>query len=264
MTEDLNQQLVELNQTLVATSREFSRQQTPERSDSATTVITAAATTSSSHTETQTESQTESHSEPKATENVDQSASFQALEEKYKSIVEQLEQRIDDLMREKNELVDENRRIIENMTSKLEQCQAYYENLSKQENEKWRAAFSNEEQQSNKLSRELARLKDHLVEMSDSYNKEAIQAEEREKLLRTQLSDAQNILQQQGANLETSSKEMEGRVEQLIQQNQELSGARDKLKEKLKQAEESFNHQVKVTKNLELVLERIQNGRIKI
>lgn len=260
MTEDLNQQLVELNQTLVATSREFSRQQTPERSDSATTVITAAAATSSSHNETQTESQIE----PKATENVDQtSASLQALEEKYKSIVEQLEQRIDDLMREKNELVDENRRIIENMTSKLEQCQAYYENLSKQENEKWRAAFANEEQQSNKLSRELARLKDHLVEMSDSYNKEAIQAEEREKLLRTQLSDAQNILQQQGANLETSSKEMEGRVEQLIQQNQELSGARDKLKEKLKQTEESFNHQVKVTKNLELVLERIQNGRIK-
>lgn len=53
---------------------------------------------------------------------------------------------------------------------------------------------------------------------------------------------------------------MEIRVEQLLQQNQELVIAKEKLKEKLKQAEENLNHQIKVTKNLELVLERLQNG----
>ena len=42
--------------------------------------------------------------------------------------------------------------------------------------------------------------------------------------------------------------------------NLEMKAERDKLKERLKQSEESLAHQVKVIKNLELVLERIQNG----
>jgi hypothetical protein len=57
---------------------------------------------------------------------------------------------------------------------------------------------------------------------------------------------------------------MEIRVEQLLQQNQELVITKEKLKEKLKQAEENLNHQIKVTKNLELVLERLQNGMFQI
>lgn len=40
--------------------------------------------------------------------------------------------------------------------------------------------------------------------MSDNYTKEAIQAEDREKQLRLALNDAQQLLQQQGSNLETS------------------------------------------------------------
>ena len=36
---------------------------------------------------------------------------------------------------------------------------------------------------------------------------------------------------------------------------------KEKLKEKLKQAEESLNHQEKIKKNLEMVLERVQNGK---
>ena len=57
------------------------------------------------------------------------------------------------------------------------------------------------------------------------------------------------------------SKEIEYRLEQATQLNQELKSERDKLKERVKQSEENLAHQVKVTKNLELVLERIQNGK---
>lgn len=54
---------------------------------------------------------------------------------------------------------------------------------------------------------------------------------------------------------------MELRFEQLNQSYQEIKNDRDKLKDRLKQSEENLNHQIKVTKNLELVLERLQNGK---
>lgn len=57
------------------------------------------------------------------------------------------------------------------------------------------------------------------------------------------------------------SKELEQKIESLNQTNQELKNERDKLKITLKKTEESLNHQIKVTKNLELVLERLQNGK---
>lgn len=53
---------------------------------------------------------------------------------------------------------------------------------------------------------------------------------------------------------------MEHRLESLNQTNQELKIEKDKLKERLKKTDESLSHQTKVTKNLELVLERLQNG----
>lgn len=252
MVEDLNQQIFELNKSLLDTSNAF-RQQTPERSPE---IVSKPVTVS---IDTQTEEQEE-------TKNLD--AEFiRQLEEKHqrlegdqKCLVEKLEQRIEALQRDKSELVDENRRMAAEMATRLEQTQSYYENLFKQENENVRGVLANEEQQKQKMSRELARLKEHLMEMSENYNKEAIQAEEREKQLRTALTEAQAALQQQGANLETSSKEMEIRVEQLVQQNQELLSSKEKLNEKLKQTEEGLNHQIKVTKNLELVLERLQSG----
>jgi hypothetical protein len=57
------------------------------------------------------------------------------------------------------------------------------------------------------------------------------------------------------------SKEMEQRLEIVSQTNAELKSERDKLREKLKQSEETLSHQVKVSKNLESVLERLQNGK---
>ena len=59
------------------------------------------------------------------------------------------------------------------------------------------------------------------------------------------------------------SKEMEQRLEIVSQTNAELKSERDKLREKLKQSEETLSHQVKVSKNLESVLERLQNGKWK-
>ena len=48
------------------------------------------------------------------------------------------------------------------------------------------------------------RLREHLVAMSDSYNKEAIQAEEREKQLRLALTEAEKRLEQFDENIDSS------------------------------------------------------------
>lgn len=53
---------------------------------------------------------------------------------------------------------------------------------------------SEEAAQIEKLKAELSRLRNHLIEVSETFNKEAIMAEEREKELRNELSEARTLL----------------------------------------------------------------------
>ena len=90
------------------------------------------------------------------------------------------------------------------LNSKLEETVQYYESVIRSQNEEFKKSLLDEEQQQTRSSKELERLREHLIEMSDSYNKEAILAEEREKQLRLALSNAQQMIQQQGNTLESS------------------------------------------------------------
>jgi thyroid receptor-interacting protein 11 len=110
-------------------------------------------------------------------------------------------------------------------------------------------------------NKELERLREHLVEMSDSYTKEAIESEEREKNLRLRVNELENILQQQGTSMQASSVEIERKTEQLTQMNIKLKTERDTLQESLLQVQKSLEHQTKLTKNVEQVLERVQKDR---
>lgn len=55
--------------------------------------------------------------------------------------------------------------------SKLDEMKSYYENKLAAEIEHYKQQLMNEEQQQIRLKKELERLREHLVEMSDSYNK---------------------------------------------------------------------------------------------
>ena len=90
------------------------------------------------------------------------------------------------------------------LNSKLEESVQYYESVIRSQNEEFKKNLLDEEQQQTRTSKELERLREHLIEMSDSYNKEAILAEEREKQLRLALTNAQQMIQQQGSTLESS------------------------------------------------------------
>ncbi len=52
-----------------------------------------------------------------------------------------------------------------------------------------------------RLTKELERLREHLVEISDNYTREAIQFEQREKDLRQQLTQAEDTKQQQNTSI---------------------------------------------------------------
>ena len=97
-----------------------------------------------------------------------------------------------------NQLIADKEAVMIELNKKLIQTIDDYEAQLKTQADSLNSSKQNEEQQIQRLSKELKRLKEHLVEMSDSYNKEAIQAEEREKQLRLALSDAQKNLQQHG------------------------------------------------------------------
>jgi chromosome segregation ATPase len=90
------------------------------------------------------------------------------------------------------------------LNSKLEESVQYYESVIRSQNEEFKKNLLDEEQQQTRTSKELERLREHLIEMSDSYNKEAILAEEREKQLRLALTNAQQMIQQQGSTIESS------------------------------------------------------------
>ena len=117
---------------------------------------------------------------------------------------------------------------------------------------------SDDKEQCVKLGKELERLRQHLVEMSESYTKEAIQAENREKELRTLLSQAEENINSQNSTIVNTSKESQKRSQELLHENQDLKEERQRLMSRLKELDESYQSQVKATKNLELVLERIQ------
>lgn len=103
-----------------------------------------------------------------------------------------------------SDLVEELKLEKENLNVKISETESYYENALKSQAEAFKATLNAEEQQRLRLSKELERLKEHLVEMSDNYTKDAIQAEEREKQLRLALNEAQLMVQKQGATLESS------------------------------------------------------------
>jgi hypothetical protein len=99
---------------------------------------------------------------------------------------------------------DEYKREIELLRLKLDELNAYYDAEMRLQREKYEESLASEEKHIQRLSKELGRLKEHLVEMSDNYNREAILAEERERELRLKLNEVTNVIQEHDTNFEVS------------------------------------------------------------
>ncbi len=116
-------------------------------------------------------------------------------EENYREAVDQMQAQIDELIREKEACLSETNGQIRGLNERI---QNYEEEIMQARQQR------SEGEVNEKLSRELQRLKEHLVEMSDSYNNEAIQAEERERQLRLALAEAEKSRQENDENLASS------------------------------------------------------------
>jgi hypothetical protein len=99
---------------------------------------------------------------------------------------------------------DEYKREIELLRLKLDELNAFYDNEMRVQSERFEQTLAAEDRHVQKLSKELARLKEHLVEMSESYTREAVQAEERERQLRLKLNEVTSVVHEHDANLEIS------------------------------------------------------------
>jgi chromosome segregation ATPase len=194
MVDDINQQTFELNKTLISTSNVVAeavalqnQKQEAEMGDESLLV-----------TKEKIKQEIEEDIVKREKEKSAQ------LEENNRQVIEQMEYQIKALMGEREQIVQASRQCNEEMGRKLNETVNQYESIIRSQNENFKNNLLSEEQQQQRMSKELERLREHLVEMSDSYNREAVEAEEREKQLRLALSKAEEKCQQQGANLETS------------------------------------------------------------
>jgi hypothetical protein len=176
-------------------------------------------------------------------------------------VIEDLEQRLADSVRQYEGLLTEARACGERLAGELATERAERQAKGQAIIEQDQAELM---QMSQRLAREMdknEKLREHLVEMSDSYTAEAVQAEEREKQLRSALMEAERLVAESGLSLESSGRELEERLEKALERAQMLEDERQRLETECKKSEASLAHQLKVTKNLELVLDRLQKDQ---
>ncbi|XP_072164593.1 uncharacterized protein [Diadema setosum] len=112
-----------------------------------------------------------------------------------------------------------------------------------------------------KLMRELERLRDHLIQMEDTYTQEALQAEEREKELRNRLSLAEEHAHTSSTAVQSASKEANAQIENLLDQLTVMTEQKDKALMQLAMAQEESQQYILSLSNLQVVLEQFQQEK---
>ncbi|CAJ1074777.1 thyroid receptor-interacting protein 11 [Xyrichtys novacula] len=109
-----------------------------------------------------------------------------------------------------------------------------------------------------RLNLELERLRNHLLEIEDSYTREALSAEDRETELRRKVAMLDERLVTSSSAMENTSQQASMQVESLQEQ---LSGAvkqRDEALVRLRTSQEQVNQYAVSLSNLQMVLEQFQ------
>ncbi|XP_069117475.1 thyroid receptor-interacting protein 11-like isoform X2 [Argopecten irradians] len=112
-----------------------------------------------------------------------------------------------------------------------------------------------------KSSRELDRLKAHLIQVEESYTKEALDAEEREKDLRNRLAVAEESLLSSSSAVENASQQASLQVESLHQQLMSASTQRDQAYLQISSLQDQCQQYSMSLANLQMVLEQFQQEK---
>ncbi|KAK7504790.1 hypothetical protein BaRGS_00003818, partial [Batillaria attramentaria] len=112
-----------------------------------------------------------------------------------------------------------------------------------------------------KLNRELERLRGHLLQIEEGYTREALEAEEREKSLRTRLADAEEKLLSSASQVQSASQQASQQVESLQQQLHTIAAQRDAAYMQVASLQEQCQQYASSLSNLQLVLEQFQKEK---
>ncbi|KAM5128957.1 thyroid receptor-interacting protein 11 isoform 2-T2 [Mantella aurantiaca] len=109
-----------------------------------------------------------------------------------------------------------------------------------------------------RLNQELERLRNHLLEMEDSYTREAVAAEDREAELRKKVAILEGKLLSSSTAVETASHQATMQVESLQEQLNLVSRQRDEALMQLSMSQEQVKQYALSLTNLQMVLEQFQ------
>jgi predicted nucleic acid-binding Zn-ribbon protein len=112
-----------------------------------------------------------------------------------------------------------------------------------------------------RLMKECERLRGHLVQIEDSYTREAVEAEEREKQLRNRLSIVEEKLASSSSAVHNVQLDSAKQVENLQIQLHTLAEQRDNALFQLSTAQETISSYASSLSNLQMVLEQFQAER---
>lgn len=112
-----------------------------------------------------------------------------------------------------------------------------------------------------KMNKELQRLRQHLIETEDSYTKEALESEEREKSLRNRLAIAEDQLSSSSSQIELASLESSRKVETLQVQLHQACAQRDAAYSQVASSQDQVRQLSQSLANLQLVLEQFQREK---
>ncbi|XP_014663145.1 PREDICTED: thyroid receptor-interacting protein 11-like [Priapulus caudatus] len=112
-----------------------------------------------------------------------------------------------------------------------------------------------------KLQAELERLREHLLQVEQSYTEEALQAEGREKDLRNRLAAAETKLTSSSSAAQNVSLQASLQIESLQEQLRVIAEQRDGTAAQLRASQTQAQQHAASLHNLELVLEQFQRDR---
>ncbi|XP_013077634.2 thyroid receptor-interacting protein 11-like isoform X3 [Biomphalaria glabrata] len=163
---------------------------------------------------------------------------------------------ISKLMKENHEVVS----LTQQLQHERDQLIMFVEQR-KQECENLRSEVSYYKDKECKISREVERLRHHLIETEEGYTKEALESEEREKDLRNKLAMAEEQAMQYHSRMEMASQENLRHLEGLQVQLQQVCTQRDSAYMQLANLQDQCQQYATSLSNLQLVLEHFQKEK---
>ncbi|XP_051870745.1 thyroid receptor-interacting protein 11 isoform X2 [Pristis pectinata] len=109
-----------------------------------------------------------------------------------------------------------------------------------------------------RLNQELQRLRNHLIEIEESYTKEALAAEDRETELRRKVTFLEEKLASSSCAVESASHQASLQVESLQEQLQTIAKQRDEAVIQLSASQEQVKQYAMSLTNLQMVIEQFQ------